>query len=83
MAYYTGNTDAIYLYAIEEIIPKTKRSVFGIEKFIKQLQKEGKLNGIVHDKIIQKDMVTDEVGLQNDVLHVRLNSHHKSYLLIN
>ena len=35
-----------------------------------QLQKEGKLNGIVIDKSNHKDMVTDEVGVPNDILHV-------------
>ena len=52
----------------KEVIPKTKRSLFGIEQFIKQLKKEGKLNCIVLDKSTQKDMVTDEVGVPNDVL---------------
>ena len=59
----------LFLDALEEIIPKTKRSLFGIEKFIKQLHKGGKLNGIVLDKITQKDIVTDEFGVPNDVLH--------------
>ena len=56
--------------ALEEMIPKTKRSLFGNEKFIKQLQKGGKLNGIDLKKNTQKDMVTDEVGVPNDILHV-------------
>ena len=37
----------LFLDALEELIPKTKRSLFGIEQFIKQLQKGGKLYGIV------------------------------------
>ena len=65
-----GNPYDLVLDAFDEITPKTKRSLFGIEKFIKQLQKGGKLNVIVLDIITQKDMVTDEVGVPNDVLHV-------------
>ena len=70
MASSTSNPDAHVLDALEEIIPKTKRSIFGIEQFIKQIQKGGKLNGISNDKSIQKDMVNDKVGVPNDVLHV-------------
>ena len=47
-----------------------KFSLLGIEQFIKQIQKGGKLNGIVLDNITQKDMVTYEVGVPNDVPHV-------------
>ena len=64
-----------------EVIPKTKRYFFGIEQFIKQLKKEGKLNFIVLDKSTHKDMVTDEVGVPNDVL-VCLRTHHKCFSLI-
>ena len=56
---FTGNTYALALYALEEIITKSKRSIFGIWKFIKHLQKGVKLNGIVLEKITQKYMVTD------------------------
>ena len=70
MASSTGNPDALVLGALEEIIPKMKCSLSGIDQFIKQLQKGGKLNGIVPDKITQKDMVTNEVGVPNDVLRV-------------
>ena len=59
-----------FLDTLEELIPKKKRSLLGIEKFIKQLQKGDELNGIVLDKINQKDIVTDEVGVPNDVIHV-------------
>ena len=65
-----SDPDALVFDVLIEIIPKTIRSLFGIEKFIKQLQKGGKLNVIVLDIITQKDMVTDEVGVPNDVLHV-------------
>ena len=44
-----------------------KHFIFGIEKIIKNIKKEGKLNFIVIDKITQKDMVTDEIGVPNDV----------------
>ena len=60
----------LFLGALEEIIPETKHSLFGIEQFIEQIPKGGKFNGIVLDKTTQKYMVTDEVGLPNDVLHV-------------
>ena len=66
----TGNPDALVLGDLEDIIPKTKRSLFGINKFIKQIQKGGKLNGIVLDEITQKDMVTGEIGVPNDVIRV-------------
>ena len=55
------NSDALVFYALEVLIPKTKISVFGIEKSIKQLQKGSKLSDIVLNKSTQKDMVTDEV----------------------
>ena len=58
----TGDPDDLVQDTLEEIILKTKRSLFGIEKFIKQLKKGGKLNGIVLEKSTQKNMVTDEVG---------------------
>ena len=64
------NSDALVLDALEEVIPKTKRSLFGIRLFNKQLQKGGKLNVIVFDKSTQKGMVTDKVGVPNDVLRV-------------
>ena len=66
----TGNPDALVFNALEEITPKMKRSLFGIEIFIKQIQKGGKLNGIVLEKSTRKDIVTYEVGVPNDVLHV-------------
>ena len=47
-----------------------KPSLFVIEQYIKQIQKGGKLNGINHEKITQKDMVNDEVGVTNYVFHV-------------
>ena len=53
---------------VEDLIPKTKSSLFVIEKFTRQLKKEGKLNCIVLYKITQKDMVTDEFGVPNDVI---------------
>ena len=65
----------------KEVIPKTKRSLSGIEQFIKQLDKEVKLDCIVVEKVTQKEMVTDEVGVPNDVL-VRLRNHDKCFLLI-
>ena len=66
----TGNIDALVLYALEKIISEKKRSIFGIEKSIKHLQKGGKLNGIVLEKFTQKDMVTHEVGVPDYVLRV-------------
>ena len=69
------NTYTIVLDAWEDIIPKTKRSIFGIKKFIKQLQKGGKLNGIVLNKSTQKNMLTDKIGVPNDVIHVWLRTH--------
>ena len=57
-----------FLPRLKEVTPKTKRSLFGIGKFIKQLKKEGKLDCIVIDKITPKDIVTDKVGVPNDVL---------------
>ena len=70
LASSTGNPDALVLGALEETIPKTKHYLLGIEKFIKQLQRGGKLNGIFRNKSTQKEMVTDEVGVTNDVLRV-------------
>ena len=70
MASYKVNPYAFVLGALEEIIPKPKHSLFGIEQFIKQGQKGGKLNVIILNKITQKYMVIDEVGVPNDVLHV-------------
>ena len=69
----------LFLDASEEIITKTKRSLFGIKEFIKKLQKLGKLNRIVFSKRTQNDLVTDEVGLPNDVIYVRLRNHHKYF----
>ena len=71
-----------FLYALEQVIPKTKLSIFGIKQFIKQPQKGGKLNGIVLKKITQKYIVTDEVGVPNDVIHVLLRTTHKCFSLI-
>ena len=68
--YSTGNPDAVILDASEEIISETKRSLFSIDKFIKQIQKEVKCNFIVIDKTTQKDMVTDKVGVPNEGLNV-------------
>ena len=70
------------MYALEEVIPKTERSLFGIEKFIKQLPKGGKLNDIVLDKSNQKDMVTDEVEVPNYVIRVWLRTHHNFFSLV-
>ena len=39
-----------------------------IEQFIKHIKKEGKSNCMDTYQIIQKDIVTDEVGVPNDVL---------------
>ena len=58
----------LFLGALEEVIQKTKRCLFLIEKFIKQLKNEGKLNCVVLGENIQKYMVTDEVGVPNDVI---------------
>ena len=58
-----------------------KRSLSGIEHFIKQLDKEVKLDFIVVENFTQKEMVTDEVGVPNDVL-VRLRNHDKCFSLI-
>ena len=60
-----SNPDAHVLDDFEDIFPKLKHSLFGINKFIKQIQKWGKLNGIVVNKINDKDTFTDEVGMQN------------------
>ena len=73
--YSTFYPYAIALYVLGEIIPKTKSSLFGIKKCIKQIRKRGKLYGIVLNKITQKDMVPDEVGVTNDVLYVLLSPH--------
>ena len=51
-----------------EVIPKTKRYIFGFDQFTKQLKIEGKFNLIDIDKSKQKDMVIDKVGLTNDIL---------------
>ena len=69
----------LFLDYLEEIFPKTKRSTSGIEQFIKRIQKGGKLNGIVLDKINQKCVFTDEVGVQSYVIHVLLRTHHYSF----
>ena len=53
------NPDALVLDDLEEIFPKTKRSLFGIKKSIKQIQKGGTLNGILLGKSNQKDIITD------------------------
>ena len=50
--YYKGDPYALVLDSLEEIIPKTKRSIFGINQFIKKLQKGGKLNGVFLKKIL-------------------------------
>ena len=60
----------LFFYALEEIITKTKRSLFGIDKFMKQLLKGGKFNVIVLGKIIPNYMFTYEVGFPHDVLLV-------------
>ena len=59
LAYFTMNADVLILDVLEEIIPKTKHPIFGIEQFIKNIIKVGKLNDIVLSKITQKDIVTD------------------------
>ena len=68
LASSTGNPDILVLGVLEDIIPKMKRSLFGIENFIKQLQKGDNLNGILLNKSTQNDMVTDEVGVPNNFL---------------
>ena len=73
---YTCIPDALVLDGLEDAIPKTKRSLFGIKPFIKQLKKEGKFICIFVDKSNQKDIANDEVGLTNGVL-VWLSTHHK------
>ena len=40
------------------------------------------LNGIVLDKSTQKDMVTDEFGVPNDVLRMLLRTNHKYFSFI-
>ena len=79
--FFLRNHFSVFFNKGKEVIPKTKRYFFGIEQFIKQLKKEGKLNCIVLDKSTQKDMVTGEVGVPNDVL-VWLRTHHKCFSLI-
>ena len=64
------NPYTLVLDSLEEVIPKTKRSIFGIEQLIKQLQKGVKFNDIVLKKINLKDMVTDKFGVPNDLIHV-------------
>ena len=44
------NHFSVFLIRWKEVIPKTKLYLFGIDKFIKQLKKEGKLNFIVTGK---------------------------------
>ena len=78
----TGNPDALVLDALEQVILKTKISLFGIDQFIKQLPKGGKLNIIVPDKGTQKDMVNNGVRVTNDVLPMWLRTHHKKFTLI-
>ena len=70
LASSTENPDILVLGALKEIVPKIKRSLLGIEQFIKHPQKGGKLNGIVFKKNTQKNMFTDEVVVPNDVLRV-------------
>ena len=53
-----------------------RRSLFGIKQFIKQLKK-GKSNCIFPEKY----MVTDEVGVPNDVF-LWLRTYHKCFSLI-
>ena len=64
------NPDTIVLDYLEEIIPEKKRYPFEIEQLIKQIQKVAKLTGIALKKGSHKYMVTDEVGLPNDVIHL-------------
>ena len=59
-----------------------KLPLFGIEQFIRQLQKGVKLNGIVLDKITQKDMVTDEVGVPNDVIQNCTLGKYEEFMII-
>ena len=83
LVYSTCNLDALIVDELEEVMPKTKQSLFGIKQFIRQLKKEGKLNCVVLKKSTQKDMVTDEVVVPNEVLRVWLRNHHKCFSLIN
>ena len=71
-----------FLGVLKGMIPKTKCYLFGIEQFIKQLQKGGKLNGIVLEKITQKYIFTDEVWVPNNVLRFLLRTHYKYFSLI-
>ena len=64
LASSTGKPDIIVFDALEEMIPKTKRSLFGTDKFIKQLQKGGKLNGIDLKKILRKIWLLMKLGCQ-------------------
>ena len=75
----TCNPDALVLDELEETIPNMNCLLFCIEKFIKQLQKGDKLNGIVLNKSTQKYMVTHEVGESNGALRVGLRTHHKFF----
>ena len=59
---------------------KNKILSFWNQSFIKNLQKGGKLNGIVLKNITQKDMVTDEVELSNDVFQAWLRTHRSFFI---
>ena len=59
-----GYPGALVLDASEEKVLKTKRSILGIEQFIKQLQKGVKLNGIVMEKILRKVWLLIKLGCQ-------------------
>ena len=50
---------SVYIFA--------KPSLLGIDQYIKQLKQEGTFNCIVLNKITQKYMVTDRVGVPNDI----------------
>ena len=81
--YFFDKTISVYFSTRQkEVIPKTKRSLFGIEKFTKQLKEEGKMNCIVLNRSTQKDMDTDEVGVPNEVI-LLMRNHHKCFSLIN
>ena len=60
----------LFFLCIKRDNSQKKCTLFGIDQFIKHLQKGAKLNVIIPGKSTQKDMVTDEIGVPNDVIHV-------------
>ena len=61
---YTENSDALVLDALKVIITKTKRSLFGIYQLNKHIQRGGKLNGIVINKVLIKIWLLMKLGQQ-------------------